>query len=205
METENKQEGKLWLALLLSFLVCVGGAILWGLIYSFGWFISLIALITALCAFVVYEKIYKKTTKLTFIWVLTWIVLLNAIASFIAIVVSVAISAGVDFGEALNATISVFDQVMVDFLFDIFLGAVFGVLGVVTYYQYQKRTKQAKLVQEQIIEAQLKAQNNVQDEVSEENETLNENESKKEVLRCSQCGAMLNEGSKTCEFCGKKN
>lgn len=82
------------------------------------------------------------------------------------------------------------------------LGIVFSVLDVVTYYQYQKRAKKLKEAQEQMVQAQIVTQRNqetktCEDKVDEQPET--------EVLKCSQCGAVLKEDSTTCEFCGKKN
>lgn len=200
METEKKQ-GKRWLALLLSLLVCVGGAILWGVLYAEGWFASIVAYVTAFCAFLVYEKVNKEITKGTLAWVLIWVITLNIIASFLSIVISCAIIADVSFSQALNATLSVFDQVVGDFAFDMVLGIVFSVLGVVTYYQYQKRAKKVKEAQEQMLQAQIVNQQNQENATDEKVDE----QPKTEVLRCSQCGGRLKENSKTCEFCGKKN
>ena len=202
MEQENKQTGKLWLALLLSFLVCLAGSILWGLVYSFGWFVSIVAYVTALCAFLVYEKVYKKTTKLAFVWILLWIIALNALVCFAAIVIGVAIQENSTLAVALEATLSVFDKFAGQFLLDMFLGAVFGILGVVSYYKYQKRAKLTKQAQEQLLQAQLHAQQSNNEAEQPETEEV---KSEAEVLRCKNCGARLKENSSTCEFCGKKN
>lgn len=200
METENKQEKK-WLALLLSFLVCVGGAVIWGLLYTFGWFATIVAFATAFCAGLVYEKVNKKVTKSTHVWVLVWVITLNIIASFLAVII-LFITYGATFGEAVQATFNILKdtEVLVDFLFDMILGVVFSVLGVVTYYQYKKRATQAK---EEEIQNILLETRQILETKTDENEV--EEQPKTEVLRCSQCGGRLKENSTTCEYCGKRN
>lgn len=190
----NNQQNKKWLALLCSFLVCVLGAIVWGILYVEGWFASPVAYFTAFGAFFVYEKFNKEVTKKSFAWVLVWVIVLNAMASFIAMVVAVAIEAEVAIDVALNAILSVIGQIFIRFVIDIVLGTVFGVLGVVSCYKYLKRKQQTNIAQ-------------IQEDIQNNNEVVEGNKEKNENLdtnKCSQCGAEISGESDTCEFCGSK-
>ncbi|MBE7074724.1 MAG: hypothetical protein E7376_01935 [Clostridiales bacterium] len=142
MEQVNKKNS-LPLALVLSALVAVAGAVVWGLIYSSGWFVSIVSYVTALAMFWVYNKFYK-ISKLTFVWCLVLINIFNIVASFLAIVIAVAAEAGVDFATALDAVISVFGEVSGAFIRDMILGLVFSVLGIASYYSYYKKQAAAK-------------------------------------------------------------
>lgn len=55
----KEQKKSLPLALLFSFLVCLLGAIVWGLVYSIGFFVAIISAVTVMCAIMVYQKFYK--------------------------------------------------------------------------------------------------------------------------------------------------
>lgn len=189
----NNQQSKKWLALLCSCLVCVLGAVVWGVLYVMGWFASPVAFVTAFGAFFVYEKMNKEITKGSFIWVLVWVIALNIVASFLAMVVAVAVEAEVSLGIALNALLSVFDEFVGSFILDIILGTAFGVLGVVTCYKYLKKKKQTQNIQEQ-----MNAES--QDVVEINNEVVE----KLEPTKCSKCGAEISGDSDTCEFCGSK-
>lgn len=146
---ENKKQS-LPLALTLSFLVALVGACLWGVLYYFGWFASIISFITAFGMFFVYLKFYNKMNYLPFVWTLVWIILLNIFASFFAIVIAVSKEAGVTLGVAFTATIENFSLVVKDFAVDMLLGTVFSVLGVISYYRVYK-VKQAKTVEQNVV------------------------------------------------------
>ena len=51
----KEQKKSLPLALLFSFLVCLLGAIVWGLVYSIGFFVAIISAVTVMCAIMVYQ------------------------------------------------------------------------------------------------------------------------------------------------------
>lgn len=190
----NNQQNKKWLALLSSSLVCLLGAVVWGVLYVMGWFASPVAFVTAFGAFFVYEKFNKEITKGSFIWVLVWVIVLNIIASFLAMVVAVAIEAEVSLGIALNALLSVFNEFVGSFVLDTILGTAFGVLGVVVCYKYLKKKKQAQNVQESM---SVENQDVVEINNEETNKTI-------EPTKCSKCGAEISGDSDTCEFCGSK-
>lgn len=165
MEKTKKQN--LTLALVLSFLVALVGSAIWGVMYYFGWFASIISYATAFGMFAVYMK-FAKMSKLAFVWTLVWVILLDTIACFLSIVIAVSINAGVALSEAFMLTIDSFYAIAGNFAFDVIIGAVFGVLGVVTYYGAYKKTLKNKMFNEQIAELQAK-QEQTTENVDEQN------------------------------------
>lgn len=127
------------LALLLSFFVAVAGAVLWGFVYSFGWFVSIVSYLTAFGMFTVYGKFYKKIDKTPIVWTIVWITVLNTISSLLSVVIYVAVQAQTSFAIAFEAVFKSFGNYAVSFVLDMILGVVFGVLGIISYYQYYKR------------------------------------------------------------------
>lgn len=167
MEIQKKQS--LPLALLLSFLVALAGACAWGLMYTMGWFVSIIAYATAFGMFAVYLKFYNKFNWIPFVWTLAWIIVLNILASIFSIVIAVSIEASVTLGEAFNATMQVLGTLIGQFAFDMFLGTVFSILGVITYYKTYKNKQATK----QIIPTNENTNQEINQE-TEENKTNNE-------------------------------
>ena len=148
-EEKNPKKQSLALALILSLLVGIAGSVVWGLLYSTGWFVSLVAYVTSLGMFAVYLKFYKMG-KLTFVWTLVWVILLNTLATFVSLVVTVAVEADVSMKESLDAIIESFNLIAGDLAIDLILGAVFGVLGVVSYYSFYKKQQKEKALQEEM-------------------------------------------------------
>ncbi len=74
----------LWKALLFSFLICLAGSIVWGIVYSFGFMVYLVALLTVVFAGQVFVKFYKFNI-LSFIWISVFAFLLNLVASILAL------------------------------------------------------------------------------------------------------------------------
>lgn len=139
----KEKKENLNLALLFSFLVALLGSIVWGFLYSTGWFVSIVAYATAFCMFAVYLK-YAKMSKLTFIWTLIWVIVLNIIATFVAIIVSASISANLPLSETISRFFQNFNLIAKDLMIDIILGTIFGVLGVMSYYAYYKKNLKEK-------------------------------------------------------------
>ena len=135
---EKTSKGKIALALILSLLVGIVGAALWGLLYSQGWFASIIAYFSAFLMFTVYTKFHKVNT-LAFVWILAWTLVLNAVACLLTILIAVAIEADVSIGVAFNAFVETFGEIAGEFILDLGLSALFGVLGVVSYYSVYKK------------------------------------------------------------------
>lgn len=203
MENERKN---LWFALLLSFLVCAAGSVIWGVIYTQGWLVALVAYVSAFCAFLVYEKVYKEVTKGAFIWVLVWTIVLNTVASFLSTVITVSLTAEVSFGVALDAVMQIFGNYVGSFLFDMVLGAVFAGLGVYSYYKYLQRKKQEKKAAEEAKAAiEAAGTKTAQTEDAPAQTTEKEPDATEEKpTNCPKCGAKLKDGSDTCDFCGAK-
>lgn len=200
---EEKQERK-GLALILSLLVGILGAVIWGLVYSTGWYVSLVAYFTAYCMFSVYVK-FTKMSKLTFVWTLLWVIVLNIVATFVAVVLIVVDETGYSFSFVLNFILDNFSQFVGDFASDIGLGVLFGVLGVVSCYGTYKKQQQ-----------QAKKQKQIEDKLAKESEDKNENlqttvvnNEEVEVVDtttrtqfCEDCGSLVENGK--CTSCGKK-
>ena len=146
---EKRKKQNLALALSLSFLIALLGGAAWGLIYAMGWFVSVVAFVTAFGMFAVYMKLYNKLNGVPVIWTLFWVIVANIIGTFLAIVVSVSIQADVSFAVALEATIKTIPDYIADLSFDLILGVVFSVLGVVTCYKSYKK-QQNKVGQQPI-------------------------------------------------------
>lgn len=149
------------LALLLSFLIAVAGSILWGLVYTFGWFVSIVSYLTAFAMFIVYSKFCKKIDKTPIVWTLVWLTILNTIASLLSVVIYVAIQANVSFGVAFNAVFGAFADYAVSFVLDMILGVVFGVLGIVSYYQYHKRQKMVETARAELFGDNMEQTENI--------------------------------------------
>lgn len=183
---ENKNKQSLPIALLLSFLVGLLGAGLWGVLYYFGWFVSIVAYITAFGMFFIYLKFYNKMNWLPFVWTLVWIIILNILASFLAVVIAVSIEVAIPLSEAFVATIEVFDVVLKDFIIDMLLGTLFSVLGVITYYKVYKNKRVEKVITEPTItyttlteEEMSQTNNTTTNNETLENKTQTDNENEK--------------------------
>ncbi len=198
---ENTKKQNLGLALLFSFLIALAGSIGWGLLYSLGWFATIIAYVTAFGMFAVYSK-FAKITPLTFVWTLLWVLILNIISSLLAILITVAVTYGYTLSQAMEAFVMVFNQVAGIFVRDIIVGTIFAVLGVVTYYGAYKKKQKDELMKKQMMELFNKPdltgeQNVVEGEIVEspkdekpqvnmQQEVKSENEEVKEVNENSE-------------------
>ena len=158
---ENTKKDNLALALVLSLLVALAGSFAWGLLYSLGWFVSIIAYATTFGMFAVYTK-FARMGKLTFVWTLVWVIILNTLASFLAIVIGVSVEAGCSLSVAFNATIQNFNLIVGEFCLDVGLGILFSVLGVVSYYSVYKRQQKEKLLAQMMQEKTFEQSNNSQ-------------------------------------------
>lgn len=148
-EEKKQKKQSLALALILSLVVAIAGSVIWGLIYSTGWYVSLVAYVTTLGMFAVYLRFYKMG-PLTFVWTLAWVILLNILATFMAIIIKVAVEANVSFKEAFDAVFANFNLIAGPLAKDLILGAIFGVLGVVSYYSFYKKQQKEKALQEEM-------------------------------------------------------
>lgn len=79
-----QKKQSLWKALLFSALICLGGAIIWGLVYSVGFMVYIVAFGTAFFAGAIFVKFYKFNVG-AFFWIALWGVLFNEIAVFVVL------------------------------------------------------------------------------------------------------------------------
>ena len=146
----EKKENKA-LAIILLILVVLLGSVVWGLIYSFGWFISIISYGIAFLAITLYGK-FAKLTRPVYIITAIAIVVLNIIASFISISISLLIiEPELGFGGAFSLVLSNFNLIAVDFIIDSILSAAFTILGILSYYKITQQKKE-KLENKAVVE-----------------------------------------------------
>lgn len=176
---EEKKENKL-VAILLCTLVVILGAGVWGLVYSYGWFVSIIAYGIAFLAITVYAK-FAKVTKPVYIIVAVAIAVFNIIASLFSIVIQASIETGLKISEVMKILFENFSEIAVEFSIDCLLGTVFTVLGVVSYYRFYKQKQRdesvAKLQKTSVSENTENVETVESDETekTEENNEYNEN------------------------------
>lgn len=139
----EEKKDRIGLALLFSFLVALAGSIIWALVYSTGWLVSLVGYVAALGSFFVYTR-FAKMSKLTFIWTLVWVIVLNIIATYVGLVIYTVSHSTTPLNQVISNLFSNFGEVTKVLMPDIILGVVFSVLGVVSYYIYYKRNLKAK-------------------------------------------------------------
>lgn len=153
------EKKNLLLALLISFAVGLGGAVLWGIAYYFEFFAAIISYVSAFAMFKVYEKFYS-VNKLTFVWIIGISILLNVIACIVVIAILLP---GYNVFEVITKTA---------FITDILFSIVFTVAGVVSVVSYNKKRERQQSILNQYEMEKLKQEvNNTQidnEEVSSE-------------------------------------
>ena len=134
----NENKKNITLAFVLSALIAVVGAVVWGLLYYAGWFASIVSYATVFGMIFVYAK-YHKINAITYVWVLALNIILNVLACFLAIIFAVMAEASCSFVVAVEAFGSAFSEIAGQFLGDILLSILFSVLGAVTVIILQKK------------------------------------------------------------------
>lgn len=97
----TKSKNSLILALATSFGICLGGAMLWAILYSFGFFTAIIAFAIVAIACVVYNKFYK-INWIFFVWVIAWTILLCIAGMFIMDTIYLVGEFSISFGAAFE-------------------------------------------------------------------------------------------------------
>lgn len=147
----EKKQNKVLATILLSVVILLGAGV-WGVLYSQGWFVALVAFVTAFLGILVYGK-FAEVTKLVYIISGVAIVVLNIIASFLSIGITVAIEEKCSLAIAFEAVFKVINEFIPDLAKDAGLCVVLTVLGLVgvkkTYEQRQAKTN-AKVVAENV-------------------------------------------------------
>lgn len=144
---ERKQNKAL--AILLTALIVLVGAVVWGVVYSFGWFIALIAFLIVYLAMMVYDK-FANLTMPVYIVTCIAVVVCNVIASFVAVAIQVEsmTDGAIKFTQALQIMFTN-PSILVEtgFITNIILCIAFSILGVVGFKQYYKQKKLKEIAQ----------------------------------------------------------
>lgn len=219
---EEKQKNLLK-AIGASLGVALVGAVLWGVLYQFGWFVGIVAYFTSFAMIKLFNKFYDEECKWKYAYVSAVIIVFNVIASFIGLARYAAKVWNVDFGEAFSTLLENFSVIATDFIIDMVVGIVFMVLGIVSVVKLEKRRiaekryyEQQKQLEEQTstetkeqaeqTEAETETKETENNDLTKETETKEEQSSAEENKTthkfCTSCGSKLNEGDKVCSSCG---
>lgn len=128
-------------------IVVLVGSVLWGVLYTLGWFASIIALVTAYVAIVLYDKFYP-VTKNVYIISGVAIVIANIVASFISLCIVTAIDCGYSFGYVLEIALQAIGDLAIAMAGDIVLCIVLTIIGLVgakKFYENKKARKQTEV------------------------------------------------------------
>ena len=136
---EIKKENKLVAILLMIASALVGGAI-WGLLYTTGWYVAIIAYGTALLAIYLYTK-FAKPTKATYIATSIVIIVVNIVAMFLALAIDGATELGISIGETFELIFNNFDRFAGNIILDIVLTIAFTILGVISYIRFDRQKR----------------------------------------------------------------
>ena len=171
----------LLLAFLFSFLVLVGGAVLWGVLYYYGVFTSWVSFIASFGAVALYNKFYSKIDWKVYVWVIAISLVLNTVSMFLALILAVIAEVGYTFGEAFDFIMSLFEpetEFLSAFISDMVYNVLFTLIGVIIPIVIKKRNlKRQKEQTEKLnqINSQLSEQNEEPESVSQENNQESQN------------------------------
>lgn len=179
-------------AILVSMGIALVGAVVWGLLYTYGWFVGLVSYFVAYLMLKMFNKYYKKECKWKYAYILGVIIVFNIIASFIALVIYCADYFDIEFGYALELLIETISSYIGQFMIEMVVGCLCAVFGVAIAIKEDKRTKLREENQAQEIES-------VTEEVQDK-EIIKEDE--RPVKFCENCGTELKDGETKCPSCG---
>lgn len=140
----EKKQNKALAITLLAVVIMLGAGV-WGVLYSQGWFVALVAFVTAFLAILVYGK-FAEVTKTVYIVSGVVIVVLNIIASFLSIGITVAIKAECSLKIAFEAVFQIIGDYIPDLAKDGVLCIILTILGLVGVKKtYEQRKAKAKV------------------------------------------------------------
>lgn len=177
----EEKQNNLLKAIGISLLVALVGAVLWGVIYIYGWFVGIIAYFTAILMIKMFNKYYQTDKKWKYFYVFGVIIVFNIVASFISLTRYLASYAEIGFGEAFALMFENISLYIGDFVIDMIIGCVCAIFGVVTAIRLDIREKQTR-EQEELLKreaeqqesqkAEIKASEDSGSNVSETNNSL---------------------------------
>ena len=170
---ETQKKDNIFVALLLSFLVAVAGAALWGVLYYYGIFAAIVSYITAFGMIAVYKCFAKKNNVLPWIWSAIWIIVLTILSAFLTLLIALVVEYDVTMKGAINLLKYVWSEVSGIFYKDFILGIIFALLGLGCYFAVWKRNEIMKEKAEKIISAQVEQQ------IAKESKTIEQAEKTK--------------------------
>lgn len=148
------QKNSLWKALLFSALICLAGAVVWGLVYSIGYMVYIVALGTVVLAGVVYRKFYKFN-YISFIWIVLLSIIFNEIATFLALNLEIvnelmpelSFARGMELlFELISTNAEVKSAIISDTIFNILAVVIGGVVAWVSINKQEKKNKSATTI-----------------------------------------------------------
>lgn len=170
---QNKKD--LWKAIGISLVVAFVGAVLWGLLYNLGWFVSLISYVTAFVMLKMFNKYYKTEKNWKYFYVILTIVVFNIIASLVS-EIRVLTRYGYTTSEAISAVFNAMGSFNL-FTLDIILGIVWTIMGVCSTIRVEKK----KAMQEAYYEKQQQNRDELEkEEMAQMRKMLEEQEAEEE-------------------------
>lgn len=152
MENTNKKSNIL-LALVLSLLTALAGAVVFGLVYAFGFYIYFLAIGEIILAYTVFFKKYKninwKTITFAVIWTVVWTFIFNIFAILVCEAYWIAKEFSVSFSTAFNLLVDLWGKdisikaYMNKRVFEVLAMTILGgiIYGTSYLIQYRKRAK----------------------------------------------------------------
>lgn len=133
-----KKKNRLLASVVLVASILVGG-VAWGFLYSYGWFVGILAFVTAFLAVMAYDK-FCPVSNAVYIFTAIAIVVVNVVASFLSIGVRAAIENEITLSHAFNLLFKNFNSIAKDFAIDMVLCVVMTCLGVYGFKRtYEQR------------------------------------------------------------------
>lgn len=152
VQDETKQKIQLIKALSLSFLVALVGAVLWGLIYSLGWFVCIIAYANAFIMLTVFSKFCPNKIRLGFVWTICWSISFIIVSSCASLIVYNMSNSGCSFEVALNLVMNEIGINGLEFIINGGLGVIFAVMGALSFLKFHKSKGENEVVENKINE-----------------------------------------------------
>lgn len=187
----------LWKALGFSFGIAILGAIVWGMLYTTGWIVGLVAYFTSFVMIKVFNKYYQTSKKWKYAYIVISIIVLNIVASFVSLGVYCADLLDIELSVAFEALFETFSEYAKEFAIDMIIGCVFAMSGIITVIQIDKKNNANNQRQE------VKNEGLVEEDGVDTTEIQDSAEELQSQKFCTSCGSVLESGATKCQSCGK--